>query len=138
MAEVPDAGSVDAESHAQMIICRACVELATGVGWCSAQGHVTTIFREKNCVAGVMVDGTCPWNLPKSKIGVSVEANQDPSRLFGISNDESNELLSIDGVIADTAAKRSLFRKEWRFAEKKLLFLSEGEEGPPAVGGGSS
>ena len=125
MAEVPDAGPIDAESHAQMIICRPCVELATGVGWRSAEGHVTTIFREKDCVAGVMVDGTCPWNLPKSKIGVSVEANQDPGRLFGISNDESNELLSIDSVVADTAAKRSLFRKGWRLKENPFLFVPE-------------
>jgi hypothetical protein len=125
MAEECHVLPIDAESNSHVVVCGPCVELGAGVGRRSTERHVATVLGEKNSVAGAMLDGSSPVELPYSEIRVSVEGYQHTWSFLRISDQETRQPLSIDRLIRHAATVGYGFDQAGWLKEDSLLLAPQ-------------
>ena len=121
VTEVSHTRAIDTECNSQMVIGGARVELRARVSGTPIKRHVTTVFGEKNGVSGMVLNRPCPVELPYSKVGVSMEAEQNAGRSSGIPDHEAGEPLSIYCVVRDAPGLGRRFQQPRRLKEDSFL-----------------
>jgi len=99
MSEVGNARRPDLQGGNQVIVRSLCVELGVRVRGRTAQEHVAAILGKKDSVVCAPFNLACPFQLPHGEIGIAMKAKQNAGRGSRISDDESNQLLSIGSLV---------------------------------------
>src|SRR4026208_403432 len=97
------------------------VQLRIRISRRTTERHVATILGEENCVMSAPLHLGRPVQLPYREIRVAVKADQDTRRRSWIPHHESNELLSIRGLVMNSSGFDRNPVESRRLEENSLL-----------------